>query len=104
MIKHALLTAGLLSSSLALMPSPSLADSSSTSSRISEVDACNQAQYLMPEAAVVQRFRLHQQRDQNGVRFDCTVTWSRAVKTPPSYRPILFPNPVPIPLLGSGWL
>ncbi|MFZ9462865.1 MAG: hypothetical protein EBR33_04490 [Synechococcaceae bacterium WB4_1_0192] len=104
MIKPALMAAGLLSGSLALVPPLALAESSSTSSRISEVDACNQAQYLMPESAVVQRFRLQTRRDREGARFDCTVIWSRSAKTAPSYRPILFPNQISIPLLGSGWL
>lgn len=104
MIKPALMAAGLLSSSLVLMPPLALAESSSTSSRISEVDACNQAQYLMPDGAVVERFRLHTRRDREGIRFDCTVVWNPSAKTAPSYRPILFPNAIQIPLIWSGWL
>lgn len=103
MIKPALMAAGLLCGSLALVPPLALAESSHTSSRISEVDACNQAQYLMPESAVVQSFRLSTRRDQQGNRFDCTVGWSRAAGTQPSYRPILFPHHIPVPL-GNGWL
>lgn len=103
MIKPALMAAGLLCGSLALVPPLARAESSNTSSRISEVDACNQAQYLMPETAVVQSFRLRTHRDQQGTRFECTVHWSRAAGTPPSYRPILFPHAIAIPL-GNGWL
>ena len=87
-----------------VLPSPARADSSSFTSRISEVDACNQAQYRMPQRAVVQRFVLRTTRQLDGVHFACTVDWSTAATAQPSGRPILFPSPVPIPLLGSGWL
>ena len=93
----------LLLTALALVPAKALADTSRYSSRISEVDACNQAQYLMPEAAVVQKFRWSTGADHQGNRFDCTVSWTRNSKATPSYAPVLFPNRIAIPVIWSGW-
>lgn len=104
MVLRPLLRGALLCSTLVLLPSPGRAESSSFTSAISEVDACNQAQYLMPGRAVVQRFRLNTTEQNKAVRFACTVDWSSAATAKPSGRPILFPSPVNIPLLGSGWL
>ena len=99
-----LLCASLLLGGLASWPVAGRADTSAFTSSISEVDACNQAQYLMPAKAVLQGFRLSRTPTKTEMRFTCTATWSTSVKPQPTYRPILFPAPVSIPLLGSGWL
>jgi len=104
MVLRPLLHGALLCSALLVLPAAGRAESSSYTSVISEVDACNQAQYLMPQRAVVQGFRLRTTQQRNDVRFACTVDWSSAAKATPSGRPILLPSPVNIPLLGSGWL
>ena len=104
MVLRPVLSGLLLCGALVGLPAASRADTSAYTSAISEVDACNQAQYLMPQRAVVQGFRLDTRQDSTGVRFACTVSWSTAAKALPSNRPILFPSPVSIPLLGSGWL
>ena len=77
---------------------------SSYSSAISEVDACNQAQYLMPEKAVVQEFRLKSSGGKNGTTFLCKVRWSDKAGAHPTDRPILFPSRVRMPLFAAGWL
>ena len=99
----ALLVSGLLLSGLTWAASPARAESSHSTSRISEVDACNQAQYQMPEKAVVQGFRLGTSTDRDGALFSCKVLWSTAAGAAPTDRPILFPNAVPIPIIWSGW-
>ena len=99
-----LLCSALLLGGLVSWPAAGRADTSTVTSSISEVDACNQAQYLMPEKAVLQGFRLSSKTTKTEVHFTCTVAWSTTVKPQPTYRPILFPAPVAIPLLGSGWL
>jgi hypothetical protein len=104
MLLRPLICGALLGTGLMWLPTPSHAETSSYTSTISEVDACNQAQYRMPDRAVLQGFRLRTQQDKDGVRFACTVAWSSKAKAQPTNRPILFPSPVPIPLLGSGWL
>jgi hypothetical protein len=108
LLRRALLCSTLCSTlicgGLVCLPEPGRAESSSYTSAISEVDACNQAQYLMPPKAVVQRFLLRSIQQRNDVRFACTVEWSTTATAKPSGRPILFPSPVSIPLLGSGWL
>ena len=73
------------------------------SSRISEVDACNQGQYQIPEGSILQGFRYVTTADKEGPLFQCTVSWSNDSKAPTTGRPILFPNPVQIPLIWSGW-
>lgn len=73
------------------------------SSRISEVDACNQAQYQIPEGSVLQGFRFGTSADKQGPLFTCTVSWSNDSKAAPTERPILFPNSVQIPIIWSGW-
>ena len=98
------LAAGLLSGGLLLIPNLAKAESSSFSSRISEVDACNQAQYLMPEKAVVQGYRLGNTADKQGPLFNCSVSWSKDSKAMPTNRPILLPNAVQIPIIWNGWL
>ena len=103
MVRPFLMATAVLTGGLTLAPSQALAEASRFSSRISEVDACNQAQYLMPDAAVAQRFRLTTAVDKQGPRFDCTVSWSTNAKATPTYAPILFPNPVAIPVIWSGW-
>jgi hypothetical protein len=104
MVLRPLFCAALLCGGMTWLPAASRADTSHYTSTISEVDACNQAQYKMPERAVVQGFRISTQQDRNGVHFACTVAWSSDAKAKPAGAPILFPSPVRIPLLGSGWL
>lgn len=107
------LSAGLVSAGLLLIPQIAAAESaavrptsgtSSYTSRISEVDACNQAQYLMPDGATVQRFKLGNGRDKDGAMFLCAASWSTDSKATATNRPILFPNSIAIPLIWSGWL
>lgn len=113
MTLRSLLSAGLLSAGLVLIPQIAAAEtadntpargSTTFTSRISEVDACNQAQYLMPDDATVQGFKLGSGRDKEGTMFSCSVGWSRDSKATATNRPILFPNTVAIPLIWSGWL
>jgi len=75
----------------------------SISSRISEVDACNLGQYQIPNGSVLQGFRYGVSQDKDGPLFTCTVSWSNDSKAAAPGRPILFPNPTPIPLIWSGW-
>ena len=75
----------------------------SVSSRISEVDACNQAQYQIPAGSVLQGFRFGTTADKNGTTFECTVSWSNNTKATPTNRPTLFPNAIRIPIIWSGW-
>lgn len=104
LLSGAVLCSTVVFSTVAWLPAPGRAESSSYTSSISEVDACNQAQYQMPPKAVVQQFRLRTTQQGSNVRFACAVEWSSASNAKPSNRPILFPSPVRIPLLGSGWL
>mgnify|MGYP003340507841 CR=1 FL=1 len=105
-MKHhrSLVAAGLLCGGLILVSGKARADWSSTSSTISEVDACNQAQYLMPEKAVVQEFRLRQRDSKEGTSFECKVRWSEKASAKPTDRPILFPSRIRQPLFAAGWL
>ena len=98
-----LLAAGLLTGGLVMVPSLARAESSSYTSRISEVDACNQAQYLMPEQARVEGYRFDSGADKEGNLVNCTVGWSTDSKAVQTNRPILFPNRVSIPIIWSGW-
>jgi hypothetical protein len=104
MAHRTLLTAGLLLGGLGLVPA-ALAGSSTYQSAISEVDACNQAQYLMPAKATVQGFVLKTRTDSKGVtRFDCRVNWTDQANAQPTDRPILFPSKVRQPWFAAGWL
>jgi hypothetical protein len=103
MLKPALMAAGLLIGGLTLTGPMARAESSSASSLISEVDACNRAQYAMADNGVVQGFRLSSNTDKQGTQFHCKVLWSQAAKAKASDRPILFPNSVSIPVIWSGW-
>ncbi|MEY4297752.1 MAG: hypothetical protein RLZZ423_931 [Cyanobacteriota bacterium] len=113
---RSLTSAALLAGSLAL-PAAGMAASAApettdqdkptqatVSSRISEVDACNQAQYQIPAESVLQSFRFRTKTDQDGPLFQCTVRWSNNSKATPPDRPILFPHTTPIPIIWSGWL
>ncbi|MCP9806859.1 hypothetical protein KBY71_10080 [Cyanobium sp. T1B-Tous] len=60
------------------------------SSPVSEVDACNQAQYRMPPAAIVTAMRVSTAISGEYATFTCRVKWSLSPATPPTYRPILF--------------
>jgi hypothetical protein len=103
MTPRSLLTAGLLLGGVALAPQAAQAGWSSYTSTISEVDACNQAQYLMPEKALAQEFRLRSRSNSQGISFECKVRWSDNVSAKPTDRPILFPYRVPQPLFAAGW-
>lgn len=72
-------------------------------SRISEVDACNQGQYQIPDGSLLQGFRYGTTADKEGPLFECTVSWSNVSKGTATGRPILFPTPVQIPVIWSGW-
>ncbi len=84
----------------ALLPSAGLAGSSRYTSGVSEVDACNQAQYLMPAGAVLQGFQLDTSTRQGITSFSCQVRWSDRPGAQPTQRPILFPNRVAVPLFS----
>ncbi|MBD2422048.1 hypothetical protein [Cyanobium sp. FACHB-13342] len=60
------------------------------SSPVSEVDACNQAQYRMPPSAIVKAMRVSTAISGEYATFTCRVKWSLTPTTPPTYRPILF--------------
>ena len=104
-----LLPAGLLLGGLALAPTAAQAGWSHYSSAISEVDACNQAQYLMPENSKVDRFSVSTQRGLGGNSFRCRVYWTYQSDTyypanKPQDQPILMPWDVPQPSpIGIGW-
>lgn len=83
-----------------LLPGVGLAGSAETvtptrgsaeySSPISEVDACNQAQYRMPPSAMATAMQLSTAISGEYATFTCRVKWSLTPSTPPTYRPILF--------------
>lgn len=98
------LSAGLLLGCMTLAPTAAQAGWSAFSSAISEVDACNQAQYLMPEKAVVQEFRYRVSSSANGNSFHCKVRWSDAAGAKATDRPILYPSRIPQPIFAAGWL
>jgi hypothetical protein len=104
MAHRSLLTAGLLLGGLALAPTAAQAGWSNYTSSISEVDACNQAQYLMPEKAVVQEFRYRVSSTKTGNSFICSVRWSDKASAQPTDRPILFPSRIRQPIFAAGWL
>lgn len=74
----------------ALTPAAARADWVRYSSRISEVDACNQAQYLVPEGAMVTTMKVRQFNDEQGYGFTCRVKWSQSPQAQPTRMPILF--------------
>jgi hypothetical protein len=84
----------------ALLPSAGLAGSSRYTSGVSEVDACNQAQYLMPAGAVLQGFQLGTATRQGITSFSCQVRWSDGPGAQPTQRPILFPSRIALPLFS----
>ncbi|MGA0020649.1 MAG: hypothetical protein ACO3GW_00650 [Vulcanococcus sp.] len=104
MAHRTLLSAGLLLGGLALAPQAAQAGWSQYSSAISEVDACNQAQYLMPEKAVAQEFRYWVKSTKSGNSFTCKVRWSDKANAKATDRPILFPSRIRQPIFAAGWL
>ncbi|MEN9861435.1 MAG: hypothetical protein RLZZ515_1917 [Cyanobacteriota bacterium] len=104
MAHRTLLSAGLLLGGLALAPQAAQAGWSQYSSAISEVDACNQAQYLMPEKAVAQEFRYWVKSAKSGNSFICKVRWSDKANAKATERPILFPSRIRQPIFAAGWL
>ncbi|MFM9041758.1 MAG: hypothetical protein ACKOHJ_05875 [Vulcanococcus sp.] len=104
MAHRLLITAGLLLGSLTVAPAFAQTGWSDYTSNISEVDACNQAQYLMPEKAVVQQFVLRRKRTSDGTAFRCKVRWDDSAKAQPTYEPILLPSKIRQPILAGGWL
>jgi len=104
MAHRTLLFAGLLLGGLGLTPT-ALAGSTTFQSAISEVDACNQAQYQMPAKATVQGFVLKTRTDKSGAAsFSCRVNWTEKATAQPTARPILFPGKVRQPWFAAGWL
>ena len=104
MVRRVLLASGLMLGSIALAPQAAEAGWSQYTSSISEVDACNQAQYLMPEQAVVQEFRYSATSSKSGNNFRCKVRWSDKAGAKSSDRPILFPSRIRQPIFAAGWL
>jgi len=100
MASRALLTTCLLIGGVAVVPSAAQAGWSEYTSNISEVDACNQAQYLMPEQAVPQQYVL-KVKDGN---FRCKVRWSDKAGAEPSNLPVLLPAKIRQPIFAGGWL
>ena len=96
----ALRTRILLGAALLLAPTAAQAGWSEYTSNISEVDACNQAQYLMPEQAVTQQYVL---KVKNGT-FRCKVRWSDKPGAEPSNLPVLLPAKIRQPIFAGGWL
>jgi hypothetical protein len=94
MLRPLLLLAGLglaASISPALICLPARADSVQFRSTISEVDACNRAQALVPQNGIVTGMKLRQENDPNGsYAFTCLVNWSASTKAKPTLMPILF--------------
>ena len=96
----ALRTRILLGAALLLAPTAGQAGWSEYTSNTSEVDACNQAQYLMPEQAVPQQYVL---KVKNGT-FRCKVRWSDKAGAEPSKLPVLLPAKIRQPIFAGGWL
>jgi hypothetical protein len=94
MLRPLLLLAGLglvASISPALICLPARADSVQFRSTISEVDACNRAQALVPQNGIVTGMKLRQENDPNGsYAFTCLVNWSASTSAKPTLMPILF--------------
>ena len=94
MLRPLLLLAGLglvASISPALICLPARADSVQFRSTISEVDACNRAQALVPQNGIVTGMKLRQENDPNGsYAFTCLVQWSASTSAKPTLMPILF--------------
>ena len=74
----------------AFAPVAARADWVNYSSRVSEVDACNQAQYLVPQGATVTTMKVGQFTDKQGYGFTCKVKYSQSPKAQPTRMPILF--------------
>jgi len=104
MTHRTLLATGLLLGGLACGADAALADSSTYTSAVSEVDACNQAQYLMPDKAVAQGYVLRTRTNKDGTSFECRVNWTQKANAQPTGEPILFPSKVRQPLFAAGWL
>ena len=94
MLRPLLLLAGLgvtASIAPALTCLPARADSVQFRSTVSEVDACNRAQALVPKNGIVTGMKLRQENDPNGsYAFTCLVKWSASTKAKPTLMPILF--------------
>lgn len=73
-----------------LAPAAARADWATYSSRVSEVDACNQAQYLVPQGSIVTTMQVRPFSDRQGYGFTCKVKWSNSPKAQPTRMPILF--------------
>jgi hypothetical protein len=94
MLRPLLLLAGLglaASISPALICLPARADSVQFRSTVSEVDACNRAQALVPKNGTVTTMKVKQNNESNGsYAFTCRVNWSSSTKAKPTWMPILF--------------
>jgi hypothetical protein len=70
---------------------PARADAVQFRSTVSEVDACNRAQALVPQNGTVTTMRVKQNNESNGsYAFTCRVNWSSSTKAKPTWMPILF--------------
>jgi hypothetical protein len=99
-----LFAAAALLGAVVVAPGAAQAGWSEYRSQVSEVDACNQAQYLMPDNAVAQEFRSYTKRQNDSTVFACKVRWSDKADAQPTDRPILFPSRVRQPIFAAGWL
>lgn len=81
-----------------------LTGSTSYTSKISEVDACNQAQYLIPSKSVVQRFDERVSNTALGPNYECRVYWSLAFRSPGTNLPQPFPTEIKSPIIPNGTL
>ncbi|MEI8250326.1 MAG: hypothetical protein WCF98_04070 [Synechococcus sp. ELA057] len=79
-----------------------LSGSTGYTSTVSEVDACNQAQYLMPSKSIVKRFDERTIRTVRGPAYVCRVYWSFAFRTPGTNLPLPFPTEVKSPIIPNG--
>ncbi|SBO42490.1 hypothetical protein [Cyanobium sp. NIES-981] len=64
--------------------------SETSTSFISEVDACNRAQKLRPAGSIVTRMHYWRQGVAGERSVTCTVNWSTRQDARPTHRPILF--------------
>ena len=103
-VRRLLLASSLMLGSIVLAPQAAEAGWSQYTSSISEVDACNQAQYLMPEQAVVQEFRTSTTSNKSSNQFRCKVRWSDKAGAKATDRPILFPSRIRQPIFAAGRL
>lgn len=79
--------------------SGALDGSVSYTSNISEVDSCNQAQYLIPTNSTPTKFTLRTNKNGDNYEFRCRVNWSFSHNARQNDLPILFPSRPPAPFI-----